>query len=175
METLDVDEMDDFSPEAIAEYLFTQNPQPPNSCKIITTQRDVDITFIFEILMTIFWEGIDILVDGLDTIKLEDITKEVIVGLNPWINSIGFNMYVKIVDYSDQKSYEEYYCKILTKHMHSTWFSVKGIETNYTFNLNGNFLEVNRQKTNLSELFAILKIGSNALLLSFDYLDDPAE
>lgn len=166
--SVDISQMEDFSPEGIAQFLFNQEPKSTGSCEIITENDGADLSYVFEILLTILLEGLEILSNGLDHVDLAEITPEHILGLNPWFYSLGFKIRIIEKEYKDQEDFQDYYCKVLTKHFNAVWFQIKGIEKSYTFNLNGNFLELNKERKNLKELFAVFKNGSKAYLISFD-------
>ena len=170
IDQIDFDQMEDFSPEKLAGTLFQKEPGVPNSCQLRFTQDDdLDASYIFEILVTVLMEGLDIFSGGLDKVDLKDFSSEQVLNLNQWFRSIGYNITVKEYPIADREKYEEYYCKIVTRtSADEMLFQIRGINKNYTFNLNGDFLEANRSKE-LKNLFGLLKTNDKAYTVSFDF------
>ena len=57
------------TPEDIAQEIFSDEPKPPKSYGIISEDQDQDYSYGFEILLIILFEGLDIMVEGLDKLK----------------------------------------------------------------------------------------------------------
>ena len=92
----------DCSPEMIAHQLFTKEPKDPCSHQIIAYDSGSDLTYIFEILITILLEGLNILTGGLTDADLSGFNQEHIIGLNPWFNSLGFKIIVTTKNEKDK-------------------------------------------------------------------------
>lgn len=161
--------LEDSTPEQIAYQIFTKEPADPCSITIIGDQVN-DITYIFEILLTIFMEGFDILTGGLNQADLSHFTKEHIEGLNPWFNSLGFQIRgAEFEEKSEKELYKDYYCKIMIKtKLHETFFIMKNVKKNYHFLLNGPYLEKNKTSQQLKNLKGVFIHGDKAFSVSFD-------
>lgn len=177
-----LEDLSNSSPEMVAQTLFTNEPKDPCSHQIVADPQDqtADLPYIFEILVTIFMEGFDILVGGLEHVDIDNLTQDHIKALNPWFQSIGFNIYVDIFDQSKNDDdnlkhmYEEYYCKIMIRtKLYENFFIMKNVYKNYHFLLNGPFLEVNKQRTNLDELYAIFLTSDKVFKVSFNFFVPP--
>ncbi|CAH6421743.1 Hypothetical protein KVN_LOCUS429 [uncultured virus] len=161
------EEMEDFSPEKVAQSVFNFQPTNPCAYQIITTQDGQDITYVFEILITILMEGLDILTNGLNNANLSNFNEEHISIMDPWFNSLGFNIFVTKFDEKDKELFKDYYCKIVIRTSYEeTFFVMKQINKNYHFILNGNFQQ---NKKNLKELKCIFFINKNVYLINFDF------
>ena len=84
-----MNDLNDFSPEMIAYELFTKDAKAPCSHQILAYQDGGDLTYLFEILITVLLEGLNIFTGGLKDTDLNDFTKTHITSLNPWFQSIG--------------------------------------------------------------------------------------
>ena len=153
------DELIDFSPESLAETLFTNEPKPSCSCQIVTEKNAAsDLTHIFEILIIILMEGLSILCGGLTNVNDDDLTNEHLILLNPWFMSLGFK--INVQNYEKNKTskdeYSKYYCRIIIRNkLQQTFFIMKKLKTDYHFILNGKNLEENKKKTNIKELYTV--------------------
>lgn len=172
----DMNSFDKYSPEMIAREIFIKNPKDPCSYRIIPKQENIDLTYIFEILITILLEGLDILTNGLRNVDLTNFDSDHILSLNPWFNSLGFSISVDFYNDknnsgNDSREYEEYYCKtIINNRENNTFFIMKNIEAkSYHFFLNGKFLESNRKKESLNELYGIFTTNDKIYKISFDF------
>lgn len=170
IDNLDISQLQGSSPEDIAQSLFTQDPRDPNSCQIVTDQNDIDVTYLYEILITILLEGLEILSSGIDTVDLNTFTSDHITSLNPWLKSIGYKVKVVEKDAQDYDQYQEYYCRVVVRSPTTqTWFDMRHIDKNYSFNLNGTYLEENKEKQNLRDLYSIFRCGAKTYVVSFDF------
>ncbi len=167
-----IDELINYSPEMIAHSIFTKNPKDPCTYQILAYQDGSDITYIFEILITILLEGLNILTYSLKDVDLSEFSSEHILILNPWFKSLGFNIRVTEFPQNEKDLYEEYYCKIVVNNkVNENLFIARGIEDkSYHFFLNGTFLNANKQKTNLKDIFGVFLADDTAYCISFDFL-----
>lgn len=151
--------MDDleFTPEEIAEYLFTNQPGSPCSNQIIASlllnldhdidyqdnslDQEIQTTDLFEILINILLKGLDILSGGLDSYDMKNINPDMILNTNPWFNSLGFNVRVKVHEKINRDEYNDYYCRVIIRdELHKNYFEICKIDSNYHFFLNGSFI-----------------------------------
>jgi hypothetical protein len=165
-----IDDLTDRTPEEIAEIIFTHEPKSQNSHQILALQQGADLTYVFEILLQILLNGMEVLTNGIDTIDLTHFTIDHIKCLNPWFRSLGFNIIVTHYNLCDQDEYKEYYCKIILKNFGTApMFIAKGIEKNFHFLLNGLYYELNKNKTNLEDLYAVLKNNQDIYKIYFNF------
>jgi len=167
----DLDNLADFSPEMIAHEIFTKDPKDPCSHQILAYQDGADLTYIYEILITILVEGLNILTGGLREADLSDFTKSHITALNPWFQSLGFNINVEAYDETDKENYKEYYCRTLINNkLHETLFLMKNMPNKtYHFFLNGSFLDQNKSKTELKDIYGIFAANGFVYRISFEF------
>lgn len=168
--TVNPNELEDYTPEAIAHTLFSSDPKPPCSCQIISQEEATDLTYIFEILMTIFIEGLEILAGDLSKANLDNLTEEHVSALNPWFESLGFNINVNTHPRHLHEAYKGYYCKIMIKDkQQEALFNFKNIDKNYHFFINGDYLEENKLKGNIEDLHAIFIVNDTVFRLNYDF------
>lgn len=171
----DLDDLTGQSPEMVANSIFSKEPEQPCKYRIVSDPGDqnADLTYIFEILITIFMEGFDVLVDGLPNVDIDNLTEEHITSLKPWFHSIGFNIFVNTYDLNDEYAkdlYKDYYCKIMVRTpLYETFFAMKNVNKNYHFLLNGPFLEKNRDKKFLKDITGVFLTSSKAFKITFDF------
>ena len=169
---LNIDELEDYTPEGIAHTLFTHEPKPENSCQIIAEEELADLTYIFEILTIILMEGLETLSGDLSTANLVHLSHEHFDSLNPWFWSLGFNINIQVYnkETDDVNLYNKHYSKIIIKDkLQEMLFEIKNITKNYHFFLNGDNLEENKHKTDLKDLHAILINDNVVFKISFDF------
>ena len=167
---IDPDSLEDHSPEQVAQALFQGAPKDPCSNVILSYQEGTDLTSIFEILVTILLEGLNIFSGGIDEIELENFTSSHIIGVNPYFYSMGFKIFVEIGDEDDLNFYHEYHCRIiLNNESHLKYFFVQNnINKNYHFLLNGYNLEKNQNKKYLNQIYAIFACNNKVYKIYFD-------
>lgn len=172
----DIDKLEDFSPERVAQDLFIYDPKLPLSYQIVAESKVTeDLTYLFEILIIIFLEGILILTDDLTNIDLNCLTKEHLTSLNPWFYSLGFKINVNSYFFDDEE-YKKYYCKILIKDgLQKNFFLMKNINKKYHFIINGTNLQENKEKKYLKDIYGIFENDNNnnnkgmIFKISFDF------
>jgi len=105
----------DKTPEEIANVLFTNDPPKKGStyfsCYESESDSDLDVSTLFEIILTVVMEGLNIYYYGLDNVDYEDINPENILVVNRWMENIG----VKVNCSEIKNSKEDEYCKIILK------------------------------------------------------------
>lgn len=163
--------INDFSPEMIAQAIFTKDPKNPCSHQILALQEGTDLTYIFEILVTILLEGLNILTGDLKEADLSNFSVSFISSLNPWFNSLGFNINVRIENETEKELYQEYYCRtVINNELNETLFIIKNIQDkSYHFLLNGQYLDQNKAKTNLKDIFGIFNVNDDVYCITFDH------
>lgn len=173
-EVTDIDKLDEFTPESIADKLFSKEPGDPCSYMILAYepgQTNTDASYYFEILITILLEGLDIFSGGLSSANLNNFTDEHITILDPWFRSIGFSLVVQVCDKKDTHLYNNYYCKIrIRTPLYETLFAMKKVDKNYHFLLNGSNLEENKLKKYVEDLFGVFINDDNKVYkISFKF------
>jgi hypothetical protein len=173
------EDLNGYSPERIAQAIFSKKPEPPLTQQLMLdpTQADIDPSYIVEILMTVLLEGLDIFTGGLKEADLSNFNSQLITAMNPWFNSLGFNIKVATVDQEDKDLYEEFYCRaVLNRGSTQALFTINNVEDrSYHFLLNGTYLEMNRAKTNVSDLYGVFTEQDKAYLISFDFFIPPTD
>ena len=166
---IDDSNIHNYTPEEIAEILFSDDPKDPCTFQILGEQTHDNLTYNFEILITILLEGLDSMTGGLDKINLDLFSSDHIDILNPWFQSMGFT--VKINDYEmrELELVQKYYCRIgLNYGNDKEIFEKKKIDKNYHFFLNASAMDDNLKKTALKDLYAIFICKNNIYKIAFD-------
>ena len=167
---VDINSLKDYTPEEIGKEIFTKEPMAPCSCQMISESQCTDTTFIFEILLIILMEGLESLTGDLSKADLHLMTVDHLTMLNPWFQSLGFDINVDVYSKGDTGSYEDYYCKIITRDkLYDIVFETKHINKNYHFFLNGDCLEENRKKSNLNDLHAVFINNDQVYRIEFKF------
>lgn len=170
MEEIEFEKLQNNTPEEIAEKLFTDDPKPPFSFQIIAEGETADFPYIFEILITILMEGLEILTGDLSTADLDNFSKDHLTCLLPWFKSLGFTLKVEELTDVDKTEYSQYYCRIVINYKEDApLFQIKPIGKNYHFLINGNLHEENSNKENLKDLYAILNLNQQVYKISFNF------
>lgn len=187
-------EENEFEPKELAEILFSNLPQPINSISLLPQINNNDInnndinndyiSYIFEILITIFMEGVmdskrllemvieKKYIDKIDNqyVNYYDINIDLLMFIEQWFKSFGF--YISIREYDDisQINNNNRYCEILLKSnpLQKGLFIYKGINNEeYHFTLNSHYksndklekiyakLEIPKYKDNPSKIYTI--------------------
>lgn len=168
-----MDNLIDYSPKDIAEELFTREPDDPLTNQMLVEREGTDSTYIFEILITILLEGLDIFTKGIKDADLSQFSQVYITQLNPWFRSLGFDISVDCSTVED--SFDGYYCRVVINNSsNSGLFILNNIEDqSYQFLLNGTCLEENRAKERLRDVFAIFEANGVVYKISFDFYIPP--
>lgn len=162
------------SPEDIAKHVFSKSHNNLGTYSMLldsSTNDGKDPIYIFEILINILMEGLNIFTNGFHKVDFNEIDSEYILGLSPWFKSLGFRLYVDAYHIDDTDMYDNYYCKIIIKNDgNEGLFIMKNISKSYHFFINGNKLEENKIVTNLKDLCGIFICDYVVFNISFDYL-----
>jgi hypothetical protein len=133
---------------------------------------DNDNTYVHEILLIILLEGIMKFNYNLDNVNLDEVEIEHIRALNPWFNSIRFNLRVNEFEKIEEniEEYKYYYSKIILKKMpeYEMLFKINHIDKNYTFFLNSLYIKDKYPSVNLNEIYSIICLGERILKIKFD-------
>src|SRR5271156_1145724 len=85
--------LENSSPEFIAKTLFGKNPSDKEAYQILAYQDGSDLTYIFEILITVVMEGLNMFTpNGIKNSDLNLLETDHITFLNPWLNRLGFSV-----------------------------------------------------------------------------------
>jgi hypothetical protein len=159
MENLTVSDLPENTPESVAHTIFKSNPGPPFSKQIISEQDEEilnDLSICFEIVLTIFMEGIMILYDNLDDVDMTNFSLDHLIELKPWLHSLGFDLEIESVNRQDKEKYDDQYCKIIVRNSnYKMFFETKNIVKNYYFLANQKYYKKECTKKNLDELYTI--------------------
>lgn len=161
------DNFTEMSPVEIAEELFSKEPSGITGSKqIIPHDSEYNTSMIFEILLTIYMEGLTLI----DNINLQKITINDLLKPNRWFNDLGFNINVLNFDRNDDNkhNYSDQYCKIVLKHSDPFIFELKNIDSEYTFLLNGIYKD-NCEITKIEKLFALFTTNNTVYKISFNF------
>lgn len=157
------------TPEQIALKLFSNDVKPPNTIHLFIKDINNKIE-IFEILLTILFDGLNIMLDGLYNINHNDINNEHLEIINPWFESIGFKIIAEISNVAPPN----YYCRILLNNNDNKgYFFMKNIDKPYTFIINGKFNNYDQngsiifQDHNLEDFICIMQQTNTVLKISF--------
>jgi hypothetical protein len=166
-----LDNIENCSPEMIAQSIFTQDPKSPCSHQILAHSEGSDLTYVFEILITILLEGLNILTGDIREADLSIFNSNHIMSLLPWFQSVGFDVKVSEHEIFDKESYKEYYCRTrINNDSNKTFFIMKDMEEKpYHFLINGQFYEKNKGKTNLADIYGVFDANSKIYAISFDF------
>jgi hypothetical protein len=170
MQDLHLNELESNTPEEVAMTIFNSNPKSPCSYQIIAEQQQSDITYIFEILITILMEGFLILTGDIYDLDFNNLTDEHISSLNPWFKSLGFRVKSSIYTMDEKELCDKYYCNILIKNKQTdVIFEAKKIYKPYHFMLNGYCLKEYKDQLELNKFYAVIKSSNIIHKISFDF------
>lgn len=127
-----------YTPEEIANIIFKDNPKEKKYYNFLIDENDdqynLDISFVFEILIQILFEGFDILTEGLNNIDIDNLDESMINSLNPWFESFGFNIFVS--EHKENKFIDNYCISIINNKLYNKIFIERNINKNFHFILN---------------------------------------
>ena len=138
------------SPKELVEYLFSNDPLPPNTIQLSSDDNDgeeEDACYVFQLLSNILMESIGYLTNDFTNLNLNDFNSSFINNLNPYFKSMGFTINVKEYDKNDE-TYKDYYSRVILKNSdYETFFIMKNINKPFHFLLNGNGSHFNDNKS----------------------------
>jgi len=124
------------STKEVAEMIFKNPPVEPGSCSLLVDEINTDdVQYTFELILTIYMEGIMILYNNLEGIDLTMIKEEHLMKPDKWFESLG----IKIMVYNVAD--EDYYCKVALKAdpKYKIMFAIKNINKEYHFLFNSKY------------------------------------
>lgn len=168
----DKNDLCDYSPLHIAQTIFNKPYQPPKSYCILNYDENSNVSIMFEILLTIYMEGINILLNGWNNLNLDELSEDLLFTPNPWFNSLGFKLNIFEINknLTDFDFYKNYYCKIKLKLDEPVFFEMKNIDNDYHFVINGDFYHENKNENNIENLFAIYIYKNKIYQIQFGIL-----
>lgn len=104
------------TPEELAQALFSKPPQAARSCQLLLD--NVDNEYVFELLLNILLEGVDVLY-GKES-DITDVNDKIYFELKEYFQSLGFNLTlyteergedVKTIFFTDLSN-DNYYCQV---------------------------------------------------------------
>lgn len=167
---INIDELQSNTPEEIAFKLFNNDPKPACNYQIIAEEAQSDLTYIFEILVIILMEGLEILIGNLENADIDKLEEEHFTSLNPWFQSIGFKIKSGKYTTEEKELCDKYYCNILVKNTgNNIIFLAKQINKNYHFLLNGVCLNKYDNETDLKKIYGVIKTSNYIHKISFEF------
>lgn len=171
----------EFTPEKLAETIFSQTPRKKNSCQLLLDQADHE--YIFELLLKTVASGINVLYG--DKAEISQITSDIKVLLNEYIESIGFTLTIETTDKPDDLhklfftdlSNEIHYCQVKLNDYPDHFISYTKkhsghdkYEDKYKFMLNGHNNKIKR--SSLADYYCIYfnKEQTKKFKISFDHI-----
>ncbi len=163
-------------PYQVAEIIFKEPAEEPKKfsfyCESETEQK-ITLLDVFEIYLTIMMEGIFIKYPiTAETLKTFD--ENVILNLQPWFHSLGYNVNVQKIPKKNLSEYKEYYCKIILRcdPGWSPYFEIihPEITENYHFNAGPDSPLKRQIECRLDNLFAIFVYRDMVYKISFNCL-----
>lgn len=137
---------DVFSPEKLAQFIFSKDPNELCSQELILCpddNDDVDAIITFEILITIYMEGI-MMMSSVETISNNSISINQLSFLSPWFNSIGYHLFLAEDSFDNYKEMDKkHFCNIIlaTDPATNLYFKMNNTHKKYKFVRNGSFDE----------------------------------
>ena len=170
--------LDEMTPETIADLLFSKMPDDPLSKQLlfdVPTNDENSGTYIYEILLTILLEGIMKFNNNLENINLEDVQINQIEALNPWFNSLRFNLKIEELEKNEEleEQYKYFYSKIILKKMpeYEMVFNINNINKNYTFFLNPLYIKNKYPFDNLNDIYSVMFLKNRIFKIKFLFID----
>ena len=162
----------EISPQKIANKLFSEDPKEPLSQIISLDNNDnIDASLIFEMMITIFMEGLETIFDDLKKANLTLVNKNLLMKLNPWFWSMGFSLSIDNVNKNDKDKYDtnNRYCKIIINNDdYGFIFKLNNIDKSYHFLINKDYVhgcDIN----NVEQLFADFHIKNEVYKIGFTF------
>jgi hypothetical protein len=166
---------DDLSPENIARDIFLKAPGNPCSGLLLSEKVSNDPSYLFEIIINIIMEGMDLLIGGLDSANFDNFSEDHILVMNPWMHSLGITIKTEHFNLEDKHFYSDYYCKVIVKNSEwNAWFDSRGISKNFHFLLNAIYAN-GSNKINLSDHYAIFILNDSVFKITFDIYNPPSK
>lgn len=160
------EDITNLDPENIAQILFTKEPGPEKSIGIFVD--DSDAVYIFEVLITIYMEGMMILFNNLNNVDLNLMSIEHLIALRPWFKCLGFILNIDMFSSDNMDDVSEFFCDTKLKdNDYKLFFELKGINKNYHFLGNALHPLDSHQDKDLKDIYTILKRGDSIYKIWF--------
>jgi hypothetical protein len=178
-----IDQAESGSPEYLAQQLFSKEPEPRCSKSLIAYSQHADndaVSFVFEVLMTIYLEGFMNILEVAKQKSAEDdadyqayvhMTVDDLKFPEPWFNSIGYSIDVQeyeveskpVKEISKLKSLS--YCRVLLSFDQKDmfYFLINKVNKKYTFILNKSYIPTSK----LEKIYALLTKDKKIYRISF--------
>lgn len=167
METYD-ENVEELTPEEIAKHLFTREPKEKVSYGITYDDCIDDPEYVFEILIIICLEGLEITSGGnLSQVNLDLVTAQGIESLNLWFRSMRLKINCEEVEYNEENKikFSNNYCNVYIRDsLYEGLFEFKKISKNYMFTFNGNY----SPQEKLKDIYAKYVYKNKIFIISFD-------
>lgn len=162
----------EMSPQDIAKKIFTEEPKKPLT-NVIGVENSPDMSFVYEILLNILLEGLDLVTEDLNNYDYDNFNEKSILFFNPWFYSMGFTICVKKYHKSEIDKYKDYYCKTITKNKeYENYFIMKNLNNNYHFMINPKYMNSCNKKT-LEEFHTVFQVNNDIYKIWFtDYVGE---
>jgi hypothetical protein len=182
------DELEEFSPENLAKYIFSQSPSDLCTKQLLPFggENEPDqLGFVFEILITIYLEGLLCIMDTMKAgiseanpnLSEEEIEFQIYNNLTiedlqfpePWMKSIGYNLSVTSMDLDTfKKDPTKYYCRTIFKFNPGDqyYFNEQDIPNRYHFLQNRSYTPM----SNLQDITAIIIKDNTVFFINFKYI-----
>lgn len=160
----------DVTPEMIANHIFSNDPQPPGSIQLLADDDEMDMEFIFEVLMTVLMEGFKLMTETIDEVTVNTCTSEHFEILGQWIRSMGFDLNVE--DIVGEFSNSSHYCKVyLNNQQNEGFFYHTNIADKlYHFVISSD--QMNKDRTSINEFVAVIPLTGKYIKVTFSMIDE---
>lgn len=179
--TVEEAQRNEFTPETLAENIFSKPPKEPNSCQLLLDDTRND--YIFELLLKVLLGGINVLYGK--TAKMEDVTENIIITLKEYFASLGFLLKIRVTEkgldqhkiFFTDVSNESYYCQIKLNNYPDYFIEYTKEHSGhdkygdmYRFSMNGKNNKIERKC--LSDYYCIYfsKDQTKKITVQFDFL-----
>lgn len=160
----------------VAKIVFSNAPEAPKSCQLYCesdTNEKLTPVDIFEIFLTILVEGMFIKFNPITKDTLKSFDENVILKLSPWLQSLGFDTTVDVLQKENVSDYDKHYCKIILRSDPSweQYFEThENIVKDYHFIFGGDSPYIHNQKCGLDNMFAIIILNKKVYKIAFKYI-----
>lgn len=158
----DINTVKQMEPVEIALTLFSEDPKEPFSCQLYAYDNEPDALYLFEIVLTIMMEGVDIITD-LNTVDIKQFNENHILALNSWFRSVGFDVHITELN----EPINNHYCRIILRKDCKPEYVNYFNNTKYHFLINTREYHINKQKKNVDELTALFEVNSKKYKIWF--------
>lgn len=157
------------TPEMIAAHIFSKDPGPVGSVQLGADQNNMDVKFMYEVLLTVMMEGLSIMVENLDEVTVDELDADHFEILDPWIQSMGFRL--ELGEVTDTPA--NYDCKIMINNEENkNYFLTTNNTKKYHFLLAGRYAQ-NEWIENLDQLVTVVKVKDGWIKIRFLLAENP--